>query len=128
MLKALESDDDSSDEFFVPRVNGLSIPRSSWTDSDRHVLLPSSGLIKAAKACLKKTLSALSERGNGDDERCVNELDEIADIVKTCSSIVDDFVLSLYPPMNHTAVKNEVNFYYFSFIWNFCNLGKVADC
>jgi len=109
LMDALENDDDSSDEFFVPRVNGLSVPNSSWTDSDRHVLLPCSGLIKATKACLKKTLLALSERGNGDDERCISELDNIADIVKMSSSNVDDFVLSLYPPMNHTAVKDQAS-------------------
>lgn len=118
-FKALENDDDSSDEFFIPRINGMSVPQSTWTDSDRQILLPCSGLIRATKACLKKTLCAVTERGNGNDGRCISELDDIADIVKTFSPKVDDFVLSLYPPVNHSAVKDQVIFYYFlyCYIW-----------
>lgn len=89
-------------------MNGLNVPRATWTEADRHVILPCSGLIKAAKACLKKILHALSERGDGDDERCIIELDDVADIIKMSSAYVDDLVLSLYPPMDHSAVRDQV--------------------
>ncbi|GIY83061.1 cyclin-D1-binding protein 1 homolog [Caerostris darwini] len=92
----------------VEPLNGLQIPPTEgWSSSDRNVLLPCSGLVKALKACIKKTMQAISERGDGSNEACINELDTIVEIVKSSSSIADDFVLSLYPPMNHSAVREQ---------------------
>lgn len=92
----------------VTPVNGIQMPPpASWTNSDRNVLLPCSGLIRALKACIKKSMHAISERGDGSNEACINELDTIAEIVKYSSSVADDFVLSLYPPMNHSAVREQ---------------------
>lgn len=95
----------------VTPLNGLQIPPvQTWTNSDRNVLLPCSGLVKASKACLKKTMNAISERGDGSNEACVNELDKIADIVRESSSLADDFVLALYPPMDHSAAREQVRY------------------
>ncbi|GFY66820.1 cyclin-D1-binding protein 1 homolog [Trichonephila inaurata madagascariensis] len=92
----------------VTPVNGIQMPPvQSWTDSDRNVLLPCSGLIKALKACIKKSMQAISERGDGSNEACINELDTMAEIVKSSSTVADDFVLSLYPPVNHSAVREQ---------------------
>ncbi|XP_035230677.1 cyclin-D1-binding protein 1 homolog [Stegodyphus dumicola] len=112
LLDAYENEDEMPDLEFslvTPR-NGIRIPPvRTWTDSDRNVILPCSGLVKATKACIKKTLHAISERGDGNDERSISELDGIAEIVKSSSALVDDFVLSLYPPVNHSAVRHQAS-------------------
>ncbi|KAG8176846.1 hypothetical protein JTE90_001985 [Oedothorax gibbosus] len=105
--EAQDMDDDLSQ---LPPLNGNPIlPDQAWTPSDRNVLLPCSGLVKAAKACLKKTMQAIAHRGDASNEAAVNELDRIAEIVKESSSIVDDFVLSLYPPMDHSVARGQAS-------------------
>lgn len=110
-LQTLENEDESQgfQLSFITPLNGLQIPSvQNWTDSDRNVLLPSSGLVKACKACIKKTMLALTERGDGNNEGAINELDLLAEIVSNCSSLADDFVLSLYPPMDHSLAREQV--------------------
>ncbi|CAL1292593.1 unnamed protein product [Larinioides sclopetarius] len=112
LIDSLENEDENPgfELSLAAPLNGLQIPPvQTWTSSDRNVLLPSTGLLKALKACIKKTMQAISERGDGLNEASINELDAIVEIIKSSSSIADDFVLSLYPPMNHTAVREQAS-------------------
>ncbi|GFT73846.1 cyclin-D1-binding protein 1 homolog [Nephila pilipes] len=110
LMDTMENEDDTPpfELSLITPPNGLQMPPAeTWTNSDRNVLLPCSGLVKALKACIKKSMQAISERGDGSNEACINELDSIVEIVKYSSSVADDFVLSLYPPMNHSAVREQ---------------------
>lgn len=108
LMDAIENEQEEDFELTVltPR-NGMRIPPlTSWTDSDRNVTLPCSGLVKAAKACVHKTLAAIAERADAENAR---ELDAIADIVGGSSALIDDFVLSLYPPVDHSALRHQAS-------------------
>ncbi|XP_053575311.1 cyclin-D1-binding protein 1 [Bombina bombina] len=76
-----------------------------WSEADRQLLTPCVGLMKASKACLKKVLGALKAHGNVDSVENVAQLDDIAEITQEISPSVDELALSMYPPMNHTAVR-----------------------
>lgn len=89
-------------------INGYRLTQQlSWTEEDRRILAPSLGLIKTAKACTKKITKAIDHHGNCDTENSVNELDKMAELVKSVSIMVDDFVLSLYPPMAYVSVRQH---------------------
>ncbi|XP_015908699.2 cyclin-D1-binding protein 1 homolog [Parasteatoda tepidariorum] len=110
LMNAIEEEESNNgvDLTLLTPLNGLRVPiNPSWTDSDRNVLFPCSGLVKAAKACIKKVQKAISQRGNGNTQNCIDELDLVADIIKSSSLIADDLVLSLYPPMNHSVVRQH---------------------
>ncbi|XP_056405642.1 cyclin-D1-binding protein 1 [Hyla sarda] len=76
-----------------------------WSEADRRLIAPSLGLIKAAKACLKKVLGALKAYGKVETSEQVAQLDDLADITHEVSPSVDELALSMYPPMNHLAVR-----------------------
>ncbi|XP_023225705.1 cyclin-D1-binding protein 1 homolog [Centruroides sculpturatus] len=102
----IENENESNLEDLNP-FNGFRLQPSSWTEENRLVLAPSSGLIKTARVCIKKINKAISSRGSSDSENLITELDHMADLVKSISILVDDFVLSLYPPMNYAAVQQH---------------------
>ncbi|CAH1269133.1 CCNDBP1 [Branchiostoma lanceolatum] len=79
----------------------------SWTESDKALMAPCLGLVKASKACLKKISVAVKTGGKCDAVERIAQLDDIADVVNQTSPHVDDTVLSLYPPMDHTAVRTN---------------------
>ncbi|XP_019640213.1 PREDICTED: cyclin-D1-binding protein 1 homolog [Branchiostoma belcheri] len=79
----------------------------SWTESDKSLMAPCLGLVKAAKACLKKVSGALKSGGKCDTVDRIAQLDDIADVVNQTSPHVDDTVLSLYPLMDHSAVRTN---------------------
>ncbi|XP_066289284.1 cyclin-D1-binding protein 1 homolog [Branchiostoma lanceolatum] len=79
----------------------------SWAESDKALMAPCLGLVKASKACLKKISIAVKTGGKCDAVERIAQLDDIADVVHQTSPQVDDTVLSLYPPMDHSAVRTN---------------------
>ncbi|KAJ8260359.1 hypothetical protein GJAV_G00181220, partial [Gymnothorax javanicus] len=76
-----------------------------WSDLDRQLMGPCRGLMKASAACLKKLSGSVKINGNVDTAECIAQLDDLADIAKEISPSVDDLALSLYPPMDYSAVE-----------------------
>lgn len=94
MLNSCSVDDDEDD--ISPKI---------WCDSDRHVVTASVGVIKTAKAMMKKLIKVIDTSGRCDTLDVVAQLDDFANVVSTMSPAVDDFVLSLYPPVKTDAVS-----------------------
>ncbi|XP_072540036.1 cyclin-D1-binding protein 1 homolog [Salminus brasiliensis] len=78
-----------------------------WSQSDRQLISKCLGLIKASGACLRKLSSAVHKNGKVDTPHNITQLDDLADITKEISPSVDDLVLSLYPPVDCTAVDQN---------------------
>ncbi|XP_029467096.1 cyclin-D1-binding protein 1 isoform X2 [Rhinatrema bivittatum] len=76
-----------------------------WSEADRQLIAPCMGLIKASKACLKKVIAAVKAHGKADTPEHVAQLDDLADITNEVSPSVDELALSMYPPVNHLAVR-----------------------
>ncbi|KAL2078417.1 hypothetical protein ACEWY4_026102 [Coilia grayii] len=76
-----------------------------WSEADRRLMAPCQGLMKASAACLKKLSTAIKNNGKADTPDNIAQLDDLADITHDISPSVDDLALSLYPPMDHTAVE-----------------------
>ncbi|XP_075033776.1 cyclin-D1-binding protein 1 isoform X2 [Mixophyes fleayi] len=76
-----------------------------WSEADHRLIAPCLGLIKASKACLKKVLGTLKAHGKVETAEQVAQLDDLADITQEVSPSVDELALSMYPPMNHVAVR-----------------------
>lgn len=51
-----------------------------WSEADRQLLGPCLGLVKAARACLKKVLGAVRAHGQVGTPEWVAQLDDLADI------------------------------------------------
>nr|XP_020662717.1 cyclin-D1-binding protein 1 [Pogona vitticeps] len=76
-----------------------------WSEADRQLLGPCVGLVKAARACLKKVLGAVRAHGQAATLEQVAQLDDLADIAGDVSPSVDELVLSTYPPVNQLALR-----------------------
>ncbi|KAJ6633955.1 hypothetical protein lerEdw1_014225 [Lerista edwardsae] len=76
-----------------------------WSEADRQVLGPCRGLVKAARACLKKVLGAVRAHGRADTAELAAQLDDLADIATDVSPSVDELVLSTYPPVNQLSLR-----------------------
>ncbi|XP_068120572.1 cyclin-D1-binding protein 1 isoform X2 [Hyperolius riggenbachi] len=76
-----------------------------WSEADHRLISPCLGLMKASKACLKKVLAAEKTYGKVETAEQVAQLDDLADITQEVSPSVDELALSMYPPMNHAAVR-----------------------
>ncbi|XP_037258617.1 cyclin-D1-binding protein 1 isoform X1 [Falco biarmicus] len=76
-----------------------------WSEADRKLLSSCMGLMKASKACLKKVLGVVKAHGKADSPEHIAQLDDLADIANDISPSVDELALSMYPPMNHLAVR-----------------------
>ncbi|XP_030067313.1 cyclin-D1-binding protein 1 homolog [Microcaecilia unicolor] len=76
-----------------------------WSEADQQLLAPCLGLMKASKACLKKVIAAVKTYGKADTPEHVAQLDDLADITNEVSPSVDELASSMYPPMNHLAVR-----------------------
>nr|XP_056700935.1 cyclin-D1-binding protein 1 [Euleptes europaea] len=77
----------------------------SWSEADQRLLGPCMGLVKAAKACLKKLLQAVKARGQVETAEQVAQLDDLADAAGDVSPSVDELVLSTYPPVNQLTLR-----------------------
>ncbi|XP_055508400.1 cyclin-D1-binding protein 1 homolog [Leucoraja erinacea] len=76
-----------------------------WSEEDKQVIAPCLGLLKAAKACLKKVSEAVKNHGKVDTLQNITQLDDLGDVTNEISPSVDELVLSLYPPMNYITVQ-----------------------
>lgn len=79
----------------------------TWSDSERPLLAPALGLVKTAKACLKKTSQVISGRGQCDVPQRVSELDLLAERLQPVSPAVDEVVTCLYPPLQAGHVRSH---------------------
>lgn len=87
-----------------------------WSNQDRELIFPCIGLIKTARSCLKKVMHALKSKGNCNCDENIAELDQLIVTVNDLSPAIDDFVTTVYPPMNKEGVKNGVSFKYFLYL------------
>ncbi|XP_053098831.1 cyclin-D1-binding protein 1 [Hemicordylus capensis] len=76
-----------------------------WSESDRQLLGPCLGLVKAARACLKRVLGAVKAHGGAQAAEQVAQLDDLADIARDVSPSVDELALSTYPPVNQLTLR-----------------------
>ncbi|XP_053309636.1 cyclin-D1-binding protein 1 [Spea bombifrons] len=102
---AAGEDDPFNDILDDDETGGRCNQDTYWSEADRKLLGPCLGLMKASKACLKKVLGALKAQGKVDTDEHVAQLDDLADVTQEISPSVDELALSLYPPMNHAAVR-----------------------
>ncbi|XP_064467081.1 cyclin-D1-binding protein 1 homolog [Ornithodoros turicata] len=92
----------------IPVRNGFTQPRrSTWSMQDRQLLSPGLGLVKTARNTMRKVVAAVGSRGKCDTLEDNDELDKVADLVRMSSAYVDEFVMSLYPPVFTVAVRNN---------------------
>uniref|UniRef100_A0A8D0E3W8 Cyclin D1 binding protein 1 n=1 Tax=Salvator merianae TaxID=96440 RepID=A0A8D0E3W8_SALMN len=78
-----------------------------WTEADRQLLGPCTGLVKAAKACLKKVGTAVRAHAKAETAEQVAQLDDLMDIARDVSPSVDELVLSTYPPVNQLTLRDD---------------------
>ncbi|XP_077192291.1 cyclin-D1-binding protein 1 isoform X2 [Paroedura picta] len=82
-----------------PREAGEAEEVVPWSEAERQLLGPCVGLVKAAKACLKKLLGRVDQAGP------LAQLDALAGAAGDVSPSVDELVLSLYPPINQLTLR-----------------------
>ncbi|KAI4886617.1 hypothetical protein NFI96_012736, partial [Prochilodus magdalenae] len=80
-----------------------------WSESERHLISKCLGLIKASGACLRKLSRAVLKNGKVDTAEKISQLDDLVDAAREISPCVDDLVLTLYPPVDCTAVDQNVS-------------------
>ncbi|MFT7819330.1 cyclin-D1-binding protein 1 [Arapaima gigas] len=103
-----EPQDPFSDVLDDEDLNSRGNQDTYWSESDRQLLAPCQGLMKASAACLRKLSAAVKSNGKANSPESIAQLDDLADIAKDISPSVDDLALSLYPPMDYSAVELNV--------------------
>uniref|UniRef100_A0A8C9TPD5 Cyclin D-type binding-protein 1 n=1 Tax=Scleropages formosus TaxID=113540 RepID=A0A8C9TPD5_SCLFO len=98
-----ESQDPFSDVLDDEELNSRGNQDTYWSESDRQLLAPCQGLMKASAACLRKLSAAVRSNGKVDSPESIAQLDDLADIAKDISPSVDDLALSLYPPVDYST-------------------------
>ncbi|XP_065064405.1 cyclin-D1-binding protein 1 homolog [Rhopilema esculentum] len=98
-----------ADDAFTELKEELSIDdndpeNESWTDQDKPLFEPCLGLIESAKKTLKMIESCIKVKGDVKDQKSIEQFDFIVEMADKISPSVDDLVLSLYPPVDHTNV------------------------
>ncbi|KAK2889691.1 hypothetical protein Q8A67_015066 [Cirrhinus molitorella] len=96
-------DDDDDEE-----AEGRGNQDTYWSESDRQLISHCQGLMKASGASLRKLSSAVKNNGKLDTDENIAQLDDLADAAKEISPSVDDLALSLYPPVDRSAVEANV--------------------
>lgn len=86
-----------------------SISPKSWSDADRLVISACLGIIKTAKATMKKLPKAIETNGCCDTIENITQLDNFVDKISVISPVVDDLVSSLYPPVRLDIVSASVS-------------------
>lgn len=76
-----------------------------WKSSERDIARTALGLVKTAKSYTKKLSEIMTNKASATDFQ--QELDCIAVVVQRLSPVVDNFVLSLYPPMRKWMVMEN---------------------
>ncbi|XP_016431364.1 cyclin-D1-binding protein 1 homolog [Sinocyclocheilus rhinocerous] len=96
----VDEDDDEAD--------GRGNQDTYWSESDRLLIARCQGLMKASGASLRKLSSAVRNNGKLETDENIAQLDDLADAAKEISPSVDDLALSLYPPVERSAVEMNV--------------------
>lgn len=80
-----------------------------WNSEEMEIVPSGIGLIKTARCLLKKIRSSLKSNGKCSSEKEVTQLDNIATNVTKFSLVIDDFVTTLYPPVNESTCIQTSN-------------------
>ncbi|XP_013407453.1 cyclin-D1-binding protein 1 homolog [Lingula anatina] len=96
-LDYLDLGDDDSDD----------LEEETWSEADKRTIAPCIGLVKAVKACLKKTSVAVRSNGECVTVAQITELDKLADVMRLTSPAVDNFVSGLYAPLDLEMAKDN---------------------
>lgn len=65
--------------------------------------------MKTAKVIMRKVMTAVDTKGRCDTTDEIFQLDKVAELVRSSSTYVDEFVMSLYPPVFEVAVRENAN-------------------
>uniref|UniRef100_A0A8C1DWG4 Cyclin D-type binding-protein 1 n=1 Tax=Cyprinus carpio carpio TaxID=630221 RepID=A0A8C1DWG4_CYPCA len=79
-----------------------------WSEADRLLIAQCQGLMKASGASLRRLCSAVRNNSTLETEENITQLDDLADAAREISPSVDDLALSLYPPVERSAVEMSV--------------------
>ncbi|XP_062864549.1 cyclin-D1-binding protein 1 homolog isoform X2 [Trichomycterus rosablanca] len=109
LQQALEENDDPFGDVLDDGDDPRGNRDSYWSQNDRRLVSKCLGLVKAAGACLRKLAGAVNSNGNVDTPANVAQLDDLADVAKEISPSVDELVMSLYPPVEASAVEINVS-------------------
>ncbi|XP_042610063.1 cyclin-D1-binding protein 1 homolog isoform X2 [Cyprinus carpio] len=82
-----------------------------WSEADRLLIAQCQGLMKASGASLRRLCSAVRNNSTLETEDNITQLDDLADAAREISPSVDDLALSLYPPVERSAVEMSVSLY-----------------
>ncbi|KAK3924897.1 Cyclin-D1-binding protein 1-like protein [Frankliniella fusca] len=88
------------------RLSENSDNSANWTNQDRELLNPCVGLVRTARASIKKVSEAVRLRGNCKEPDGAQQLDRLAIAAEKLSPAVDTFVAAVYPPMNKSVVSS----------------------
>jgi len=78
----------------------------TWTEADLVLIGAAQALVKTATFVLKKMMAPLKKDLMSVPEK-IASLDDLGELTKKVSPVVDDLVLSLYPPLDLSAVADE---------------------
>ncbi|XP_034251717.1 cyclin-D1-binding protein 1 homolog [Thrips palmi] len=79
---------------------------ANWTNQEKELLNPCVGLVRTARASIKKVGEAVRLKGHCRDSTGAEQLDRLAVAAEKLSPAVDTFVASIYPPMNKCSVSS----------------------
>jgi hypothetical protein len=85
----------------------------AWSVDDNPLVAPTLGLVKATKATLKKIAGVIRNQDSSGDDHHGAALDELNERLRGVSPAVDDVILCLYPPIDHTSLRQNVNIIHF---------------
>jgi len=81
------------------------VMEEKWNESDKKILNPCLGLIKAAVALTKKTADTIEKFGRNDVKDEIADYDRVVEALGELSPTVDDLALTLYPPVSWEDVE-----------------------
>lgn len=92
------------DEHILNSIDDMSDEEDeNWSASDRALVKPCIGMLMASRGLLKKSKSLLNKNSNISN----TEVDMLVDVILSVSPSVDDFVMSLYPPLFRTNLMDR---------------------
>ncbi|XP_022091932.1 cyclin-D1-binding protein 1 homolog isoform X2 [Acanthaster planci] len=83
--------------------------QEGWSEHDRMLLPPCSGLLKASASCVKKVSGAVQAHGQWKENWLVAQLDDLGEIAERISPAADDLVMCLYAPIRQQDVRQNAN-------------------
>uniref|UniRef100_UPI00358E0382 cyclin-D1-binding protein 1 n=1 Tax=Myxine glutinosa TaxID=7769 RepID=UPI00358E0382 len=109
-FRLVQEENDS--EQFVSSLNGLVIETQDnqetyLSESDRQIMMSALSLVQMVKNTLRRLCHLVRKYGRANEPACVAQLDDIADGARAFSASVDDFLLSIYPPVEHSDLRQH---------------------